>query len=85
MYLVLLIHNSLYNKFKTYTKKEERVIMGFLIVRGLSSILESALWTYFIISFCMVFNISKKEFSKKQIIILLLSNLISALMRKNSL
>ena len=57
--------------------------MSFFIVRGLGSVLEAVLWTYFIVSFCKIFHITKKSFTKKQIIILVISNLISALMRKN--
>ena len=41
--------------------------MGFLIVRGLSSILEASLWTYFIVSLSKILNKDETKFSKKQI------------------
>lgn len=43
--------------------------MEFLIVRGLSSILEAALWTYFIISVAKIISKEEINFSKKQIIL----------------
>lgn len=55
--------------------------MEFLIIRGLSSILEAILWTYFILSFCKIFKISKENFSKKQIGFLFLSVLLSIIIR----
>lgn len=44
--------------------------MEFLIVRGLSSILEASLWTYFIVSLAKILNKDETKFSKKQIILL---------------
>ena len=41
--------------------------MEFLIVRGLSSILEASLWTYFIVSMAKILNKEETKFSKKQI------------------
>lgn len=43
--------------------------MGFFIVRGLSSILEVVLWTYFIVSLAKFLNKEETNFSKKQIIL----------------
>ena len=43
--------------------------MGFFIVRGLSSILEAVLWTYFIISLAKILTKDEIHFSKKQMII----------------
>ena len=57
--------------------------MEFLIIRGLSSILEAILWTYFIVSFCKIFNITETPISKKQIVILAIANLISVIMRQS--
>lgn len=45
--------------------------MEFLIVRGLSSILEAILWTYFIVSFAKILSKKELHFSKKQITIFL--------------
>lgn len=42
--------------------------MEFLIVRGLSSVLEASLWTYFIISLAKILNKEEIKFSKVQII-----------------
>lgn len=44
--------------------------MEFFIVRGLSSILEAVLWTYFIVSFAKILNKDDLHFSKKQLILL---------------
>lgn len=44
--------------------------MEFLIVRGLSSILEAVLWTYFIVSFAKILSKNELHFSKKQLILL---------------
>lgn len=43
--------------------------MEFLIVRGLSSILEAILWTYFIVSFAKILSKDELHFSKKRLII----------------
>ncbi len=47
--------------------------MEFFIVRGLSSILEAVLWTYFIVSFAKIFTKEEIHFSKKQMIIFFVS------------
>ena len=44
--------------------------MEFFIVRGLSSILEAVLWTYFIVSFAKILSKNELHFSKKQLILL---------------
>lgn len=43
--------------------------MEFLIVRGLSSILEASLWTYFIISLVKILSKEECKFSKKQVLL----------------
>lgn len=47
--------------------------MEFLIVRGLSSILEAGLWSYFIISIAKIISKEDIHFSKKQIAIFFIS------------
>lgn len=47
--------------------------MEILIVRGLSSILEAGLWTYFIVSVSKIISKEEINFSKKQIILFFIS------------
>lgn len=47
--------------------------MEILIVRGLSSILEASLWTYFIVSVSKIISKEEINFSKKQIILFFIS------------
>ena len=47
--------------------------MEFLIVRGLSSILEAGLWSYFIISIAKIISKEDIHFSKKQIALFFIS------------
>ena len=55
--------------------------MGFFIVRGLSSILEAFLWTYFIISLAKIFTKEEIHFSKKQMIVFVSFSIIIIILR----
>lgn len=70
IFLALLVANLNYS-ISVYEKGE--FYMEFLIVRGLSSILEAGLWTYFIVSVSKIISKEEINFSKKQIILFFIS------------